>query len=168
MNKQNDWTRFTVRINVKDVSIKKLYWAWATREGMEYWFLRLSEYKTKDGKLRKANETVEKGDQYKWLWHGWPDETVEYGEILDCNGKDYLKFSFGKAGNCAVHIKEELGEKIVELLQDSIPEDDAGRMTWHVGCKTGWTFYFANLKSLLEGGIDLRNRNEKLQNVINS
>ena len=26
------------------------------------------------------------------------DETTEYGDILDCNGKDFLKFSFGKAG----------------------------------------------------------------------
>jgi hypothetical protein len=80
---------------------------------------------------------VEKGDNYKWLWHGWPDETVEHGEILDCNGKDFFKFSFGKAGNCSVSLKEEEGEKIVELLQDTIPSDEAGRHMWHVGCKTG-------------------------------
>ena len=39
-----DWGRFVVRINV-NASGKSLYDAWATRSGMEYWFLRLSEYR---------------------------------------------------------------------------------------------------------------------------
>jgi uncharacterized protein YndB with AHSA1/START domain len=162
-----NWSTFTTRISVK-ASVEKLYWCWATREGMEYWFLRLSEYKKPDDVLRKNNELVQKGDSYKWLWYGWPDDTVEKGEILDCNGIDFLKFSFGKAGNCAVIIKEEEGELLVELVQDQIPDDDQGKQFWHLGCKTGWTFYLANLKSLLEGGIDLRNKNEHLKNVINS
>lgn len=167
MSTSYDWSRFVVRINV-NAPVDKLYQAWATREGMEYWFLRLSEYKKANNELRGNKEHVEKGDNYKWLWHGWPDETVEYGTILDCNEKDFIKFSFGKAGNCAVKIKQEEGETIVELVQDSIPTDEQGMHYWHLGCKTGWTFYLANMKSLYEGGIDLRNRNEKLQQVINS
>ena len=162
-----DWSRFVTRINVM-APIEKLYWCWATREGMEYWFLRLSEYKKTTVGLRGGNEFVEKGDTYKWLWHGWPDDTVEHGEILECNGKDFFKFSFGKAGTCAVTIKKEESEIIVELVQENIPDDDQGRQYYHLGCKTGWTFYLANLKSLLEGGIDLRNRNINLANVINS
>ena len=167
MSSTHDWSRFTVRINIK-APTEKLYHAWATRAGMEYWFLRLSEYLKPDGTIYGNDEYVQKGDKYKWLWHGWPDETVEYGVILDCNGKDFFKFSFGKAGNCSVTIKKEHGEKIVELVQDNIPDDDTGRQLWHVGCKTGWTFYFANMKSLFEGGIDLRNRDVHLTNVINS
>ena len=167
MSTSYDWSRFVVRINV-NAPVDKLYQAWATREGMEYWFLRLSEYKKANNELRGNKEHVEKEDNYKWLWHGWPDETVEYGTILDCNEKDFIKFSFGKAGNCAVTIKKEEGENIVELVQDSIPTDEQGMHYWHLGCKTGWTFYLANMKSLYEGGIDLRNRNEKLQQVINS
>jgi Activator of Hsp90 ATPase homolog 1-like protein len=162
-----DWSRFITRIDVK-APVSALYNAWATRAGIESWFLRLSEYKTPDSVLRAGDEPVATGDTYKWLWHGWPDETVEHGKILDQNGKDYLKFSFGKAGDCSVRIKTEEGENIVELEQENIPSDETGKLTWHVGCKTGWTFYLANLKSILEGGIDLRNRNEKLQQVINS
>ncbi len=162
-----DWKTFTVRIQVT-ASPEKLYWCWATREGMEYWFLRLSEYKKPDGSVRNNSEAVQINDTYKWKWHGWNDETTEYGNILHCNGIDYLKFSFGKAGNCAVSIKEENGVTIVELVRDEIPDDEQGRHYWHLGCKTGWTFYLANLKSLLEGGIDLRNRDESLKNVINS
>lgn len=167
MSASYDWSKFTVRINV-NAPVEKLYHAWATRAGMEYWFLRLSEYKKPDGSLRTADEFVSKGDSYRWLWHGWPDETAEYGEILDCNRKDLFKFSFGKAGNCNVNIYTDQGETIVELVQDNIPIDEKGMQYWHVGCKTGWTFYLANMKSLYEGGIDLRNKNEKLQQVINS
>lgn len=162
-----NWKTFVTRVPV-NAPVEKLYWGWATREGIEYWFLRMSEYKTQEGLLRNACEPVEKGDTYKWRWHGWNDETTEEGKILDCNGKDFFKFSFGKAGNCTVTIKKEEGQTIVELVQDEITDDEQGRQYWHLGCKTGWTFYLANLKSLLEGGIDLRNRDENLKNVINS
>jgi hypothetical protein len=56
----------------------------------------------------------------------------------------------------------------VELVQEEIPTDENGKQIFHLGCKSGWTFYLANLKSIFEGGIDLRNRNTKLQDVLNS
>ena len=160
-----DWSRFAVRINVK-APIEKLYWCWATKDGIEYWFLRKSDYKKTDDSLYSGNEFVIKGNSYSWWWHGYPDEVVEHGEILDCNGKDFFQFSFGNAGICTVKIYEEQGESILELIQDQIPMDEKGKQDWHIGCKTSWTFYMVNLKSLLEGGIDLRNKNEKIQNVI--
>jgi uncharacterized protein YndB with AHSA1/START domain len=161
-----DWTTFVTRIAVK-ASIEKLYRCWATREGIEYWFLRMSDYKKPDGTLREKNEWVQPGDPYRWRWHGWSDEVTEEGTILDCNGKDFFKFSFGAAGDCAVTMKHEGEHTIVELVQDKIPDDEQGKNYWHLGCKTGWTFYLTNMKSLLEGGIDLRNRDEGLKNVIN-
>ena len=162
-----DWSTFTVRVNI-NAPINELYRCWATRSGIEYWFLRSSEYKSFEGVIRDPNEEVRKGDSYKWMWHGWPDDTVEYGEILDCNGQDNFGFSFGKAGNCAVKIYDELNETIVELVQKDIPSDEHGRQYWHIGCRTGWTFFLTNMKSLMEGGIDLRNRNVKLQQVLNA
>ena len=163
----HDWSRFVVRINV-NAPVEKLYQAWTTREGIEYWFLRFSEYKKAGGIVRENKEPVEKGDTYRWRWHGYPDSVTEEGSILELNGKDFFKFSFGKAGNCAVTIKEEEGETIVELVQDNIPTDEQGMHYYHVGCKTGWTFHFANMKSIFEGGIDLRNKNERLQDMLNS
>ena len=93
---------------------------------------------------------------------------VEIGSILGCNGKDFIKFKFGTAGDCIVNIKTEEGENVVELIQENIPTDEVGMRNYHLGCKTGWTFYLANLKSVMEGGIDLRNKNEKIKRVINS
>ncbi len=163
----HEWQQFTTRINI-NAPVERIYRSWATREGMEFWFLRHCEYKRPDGQLRTGTVFVEKGDQYTWRWHGWSDETTEHGHILDCNGKDHLKFSFGKAGNCTMRIRLEQQQSIVELLQENIPDTEEGKRTWYVGCKTGWTFYLANLKSLLEGGIDLRNKDVNLQQMLNS
>jgi len=162
-----DWSRFTVRINIK-APAEKLYWCWATRAGIEFWFLRRSDYRKPGGELCESNDLVQEGFTYTWWWHGYPDEVVENGLILEANGKDLFKFKFGDAGNCTVRIYEDEGEHIVELLQDEIPTDDKAKQNWHIGCKTGWTFYMANLKSMIEGGIDLRNKNEQLQNMLNA
>jgi hypothetical protein len=167
MATNHDWSRFSVRINVRS-TVEQLYASWATRAGIEYWFLRKSDYKAPDGSTRGDKEPVQKNDTYNWWWHGYPDSITEAGEILDCNGKDMFRFRFGNAGICTVTITEEQGEKIVELLQEDIPTDEEAKHNWHIGCKTGWTFYMANLKSMLEGGIDLRNKNEKIQNVISA
>ena len=164
---ETGWSNFTVRIPIK-ASIDALYMAWATRQGIENWFLRLSEYKSADGALRAPDEEVSKGDTYAWRWHGWPDDVEERGRILECNGRNLFKFSFGVAGNCTVNITQEDGLSIVALTQTEIPTDEHGKQYWHVGCKTGWTFYLTNMKSLFEGGLDLRNRNLELKPVINS
>jgi uncharacterized protein YndB with AHSA1/START domain len=167
MDSNYTWDRFVTRINV-NAPIEKLYRLWSTRAGIEFWFLRMSEYKNVNGELRKDEEPVQRGDTYRWRWHGWSDDVTEEGTILDCNGKDQFKFSFGKAGTCTVNIINELGYTVVELIQENIPDDDQGKHYWHVGCKTGWTFYLANMKSLCEGGIDLRNRDEQLKNMLNA
>lgn len=167
MAESTDWSQFVLRIAIR-ASRQQLYNAWATRQGMESWFLRLCAYAHPDGQLLEDDEPAVTGDRYTFRWHGWPDETTEYGEVLQANGHDNFQFSFGKAGICTVSILMAGDLQIVELEQSAIPDDDAGKMLWHVGCKTGWTFYMANLKSMFEGGIDLRNRDENLQNVLNS
>lgn len=162
-----DWSRFVTRIPI-NASQQDLYDAWATRKGIEHWFLRMSEYKSPQGELRKDDEYVSPGDTYAWRWHGWADDVEEKGKILACNGKDYFEFTFGEAGNCAVNIKQESGQTILELTQYDIPTDERGMHYWHLGCKTGWTFHLTNMKSIFEGGADLRNKDENIKNVINA
>jgi uncharacterized protein YndB with AHSA1/START domain len=161
-----DWSTFSVAINIK-AAPEKLYKAWATRRGMEEWFLRISEFSRPDGTVLKTDERVKQGDKYKWMWHGWPDETVELGKIIEANGVDFLKFSFGNAGICSVSIQPHKEECIVRLKQEEIPDTEEGRQNWHLGCKTGWTFYMANMKSILEGGIDLRNKELSTMELLN-
>lgn len=161
-----DWSQFKIRIDInKDA--ETLYNAWATRNGIEYWFLRLSEYKDASGRIRGGDEQVSVGDSYRWLWHGWPDETVEFGEILEANGRDKFAFRFGNAGNCRVSIYKENGLQIVELIQDSIPLTEEGKFNFHVGCKEGWTFHLTNMKSIYENGVDLKNKDLAIKGLVN-
>ncbi len=167
MSQEPVWDRFVLRIDIR-APREAIYRAWSTRAGMEAWFLRECRYLDRQGNEIEANFSALTGDRYLFRWHGYPNEVQEEGRVLEENGRDLFVFSFGKAGNCRVSIANGGELCILALEQTEIPDDEAGRMNWHVGCKTGWTFYLANLKSLLEGGIDLRNKDIGLQNMLNA
>ena len=162
-----DWSRFELRIPVR-AAVDTIYRALATTEGIESWFLRKAVYFDENHNQRNPSEFIQKGDRYTWLWHGYNDETVEHNDILEANGFDTISFVF--AGHCIVTITiGTLGnETIVQLTQENIPTGEDGKADIHIGCMEGWTFYMANLKSILEGGIDLRNRSLNVGKVINS
>lgn len=162
-----DWSRFLLRIPVR-ADREKIFAAWCSQQGLESWFLREASFQDPEGNARNPNEPIQVKDTYLWRWHGWPDDVMEKGLIIESNGNDRLKFSFGKAGNVTISIREDNGETILELLQDEIPDTDEGRRYYHLGCTKGWVFYLANLKSILEGGLDLRNRNINLKEVVSS
>jgi len=161
------WKRFTKRVTI-DADPEAIFNAWSSQQGLESWFLRLAEFRKPDGALRRRDEPVQKGDQYKWLWFGYPDVIAEEKEILFTNEKDELEFSF--SGGCIVQvtIKQESGETVCELQQTMPMDDEEEQRYFYIECGRGWTFYMTNLKSILEGGIDLRNKNEEIQNVINA
>jgi hypothetical protein len=162
-----DWSSFTKRIPI-NAFVEDIYEAWATRGGIESWFLRLAEFSNIHDELRRSVEFVESGDKYLWAWHGWNDEANQTGEILEANGVDFFKFTFHAPMTVTVKIIRENETNLLELTQENIPPDEVSRKNYFVGCGEGWTFYLANLKSVLEGGLDLRNRDGKLKNVINS
>jgi hypothetical protein len=128
----------------------------------------MAEFTKPDGSHRGKDYQVQKGDTYKWLWHGYGDESNELGKIIDANGKDMLQFSFSGGSTVTVSIYTEGGETIAEVKQSNIAVHDDSKANYHVGCSVGWTFYLTNLKSVIEGGIDLRNKNEQIPNVVNS
>ena len=160
-----DWSTFTRRITV-NYPTKAIYEAWAIPSQIERWFLRSAEYVGVDGAAKNRDREVEAGDSYLWRWHGYLDDVKENGIITEANGIDRFEFTF--TDNClvTVTIKEESGETVVELTQSQIPDDNDHQI--YVDCSYGWTFFLANLKSILEGGIDLRNRNVDIKNVVNA
>jgi len=105
-------------------------------------------------------------------------DTVESGQVLQANGIDVFEFTFNANGKNNMNIKISLhaegNEWRVSLHQYNIPIDEynipideESKTMYHVGCGEGWTFYLTNLKSVMEGGIDLRNKDEKVKKVIN-
>ena len=164
--KPYDWSKFTLRIPIK-TNIKTIYDLWTTPTGLEKWFLREARFKKPDGTENKANEHVAVGDSYEWRWHGYDDSTLSHGKVLEINGKDLFSFTFDKA-TVAVTVKQEEGEVILELIQENMGLDEDSKVNYHLGCITGWTFHLADLKCIVEGGPDLRNKNIKLKNVLNA
>lgn len=159
-----DWTTFNTRITIA-ASKEKIFDYLTTQENIELWFLRKALFSTGLDQQRASSSRIEKGDQYTWEWHGSDD--VAKGEILNIDEPHQLAFTFLDC-HVTIEIKEEEGETMVQLTQSQISLDDASRMSYYVGCTRGWTFYMTNLKSILEGGIDLRNKNGRLHDVINT
>lgn len=161
---KHDWSRFNKRVTI-NADKQTIFDYLSKRDNIEKWFLSQAEFYGSEGETRNRNLHVEKGDTYKWMWHG--SDNVAEGEIFEVNVPDHIKFSFL---GCAVEVEitEEEGETMVELVQSEIPLDEESIKNLHVGCSRGWTFYLTNLKSILEGGIDLRNRNINLVDVINT
>ncbi len=166
MNDQ--WKSFTKKIAVK-APVQKIYDAWTTQKGLESWFLRSAGATKKDGSKRPPDEYYEPGDMFYWMWYGYPDSVYEEREVLELNGKDHFRFMF--TDECDVEVKlSQLNKQyvLVELTQNNIPLEEDPSKNLYVGCGEGWLFYMTNLKSIMEGGIDLRNKDENMVGVFNS
>jgi uncharacterized protein YndB with AHSA1/START domain len=144
------------------VDMRSLYLAWSTPAGLERWFLRKADFFTVPQRLRASDEQIAKEDTYTWYWHGYHNDVVQRGRILEANGQDFLKFSFTGDSIVSVSFSTRNGLTIIELEQTDIPEESDPAKNLLVQCQIGWTFYLANLKSVMEGGKDLRNKRVEL------
>ncbi|MDX2047610.1 MAG: hypothetical protein SFU87_12545, partial [Chitinophagaceae bacterium] len=159
------WSQFKLRVNI-NTNPAKAYKAWNTPAGLESWFLRQANFYKPDGRLLKKDEEIKTGDTYEWRWHGYTDEITEKGKVLAANGKDSFRFTFSLGCPVSISIYEECGETIVELVESDLPADEQTILKHYTGDSKGWLFYLTNLKSVLEGGLDLRNKKTELTNVI--
>ncbi len=163
--KNFDWTTFTRKIAVR-AKLADIYSAWTKSSEIERWFLSQAVFKDATGNPINAHTQLEKGSTYEWRWYLY-DET-EYGRITEANGKDFIQFTF--AGECLVDIKfsTQGDHVVVELTQKNIPTDDDSKQGIRLGCSTGWSFFLVNLKSVYEGGLDLRNKDTELKGLVNN
>ncbi|PKA83735.1 uncharacterized protein YndB with AHSA1/START domain [Ulvibacter sp. MAR_2010_11] len=163
--KNFDWTKFSRKLAI-EANIQSLYDAWIIPAELERWFLKDADFTNAEGKSISKSQRIKIGDTYKWQWHLW--DGTEEGKITKVNGKDHLQFTF--AGNCLVDVHFEIYEKgtIVSIAQSNIPTDDDSKQNIRLGCDNGWSFYIVNLKSVYEGGLDLRNKDPKLKPMLNN
>ncbi len=152
MDTQQDWSIFNRRININK-PVSELYKAWTTPAMIREWFLEKADFETASGEMRDSDDQVQVGDTYFWKWHGWGFTTE--GTILETNGKDHLKFTFGEAGDVEVKLEEDENGTHVILSQKNIPTDEQSIKKYFYGCSLGWSFWLVNLKAWLEHGIKL-------------
>ncbi len=160
-----DWTTFTRKIAIK-ANLSDIYNAWTKASELEKWFLSNATFIDNNKKSIDKDNSLEKGYTYEWNWYLY--DTTEYGKITDSNGMDYIQFTF--AGECLVDIKlySQDDYVIVELTQNNIPTDDNSKQGIRLGCDSGWSFFLANLKSVYEGGLDLRNKEINMKGMLNN
>lgn len=160
-----NWSEFSKRIFINS-DLKSVYDAWTNTDQIEKWFLSKAVFLSKEGKEITSTENVSSNSTYKWSW--FAQNHYEEGIVNNANGIDFLAFTF--AGNCIVQVKltEVKDQILVELTQSEIPLDNKSKESIRLGCAFGWSFYLLNLKSVLEGGLDLRNKDKELKGVINN
>lgn len=160
-----DWTSFTKKIAVK-AKLDDIYNAWTISNELERWFLEKATFFNENKEPISKYTNVSTSNTYKWLWYLYNDQMT--GIIKSANGKDQLQFTF--EGACLVDIKlsEMNGYTIVELKHHNIPTDEHFKQFIRLGCSNGWHFYLSNLKSVYEGGLDLRNKDNQLDPMINN
>ena len=110
-----DWSRFSARVDVK-AGVKNIYAAWTTQMDLERWFLRVAEFTTLNRGRRYAAVEIQKGDRYRWPWHGYDDTVVERGVIKETTGRSSGPLTRTEAGlirrcgaiqiNCWMHSTE--------------------------------------------------------------
>ncbi len=163
-----NWNEFRFRIGI-NAPLDNIYKAWTTPGGLESWFLRkaLINPSGKSTTTRGRDEAIQPGDAYEWYWHGYSDTVNHKGAILEANGRDRFQFTFSMDCPVTVSLYRECDETMVELKESDFPPGEEA-IKHYVGDSKGWIFYLANLKSIMEGGLDLRNRKLELKDVINS
>lgn len=151
MEKPIDWTKFTRKIYI-DSDIQEVYDAWTIPQIIEEWFLEKVVYTQSDGSPRPHENNCQTGDKFEWKWHNW--EHTEKGEVLEANGKDFLKFTFAD-GSVSIYLSEEDDRVCLKLVQEGIAEEEKSQYQIYYGCSLGWSFWMVNLKAWLEYGITL-------------
>jgi uncharacterized protein YndB with AHSA1/START domain len=160
----NNWNEFKLRVNTS-APIEKVYAAWATRTGLESWFLCRADLLS-GGKALPPDEQAQKGDEYEFRWFGHPDGVSHKGKVVAADGKSQFTFTFSQDLPVSVSIFRECDETIVQLVENFDPLDQEASKKHYLGNMKGWIFFLTNLKSVLEGGLDLRNKKVELKNVI--
>ena len=158
------FSEFKLRVNV-NTGIENAYRAWASSAGVGSWFLRAT-YKDAQGKVRSGDELAQEGDEYTLAFTTKPDMVICTGKVLKANGRDLFSFTFSKGCPVTISIYREQDETIIQLIESHLPTDEETIRKHFVGDTKGWIFYLTNLKSVLEGGLDLRNKNAELKSVI--
>lgn len=160
-----DFSSFKLRINIQ-ASTELIYRYLATPAGLEQWFLREANFYNSESNRRAAEEPIQVGDNYCMRWHGYSDEVTHTGKVLYGDGVQKFGFTFSLGCPVIMLIYTEQNTSILELTCLDLPVLNGLPHEHFIVDPRGWTFYLTNLKSVLEGGLDLRNRNPLLTQVI--
>lgn len=165
MNEENfNWKKF-VRSVYLPVSPTEAYKLAATPEGITKWFIGKALYTSPGGLVRKYNEPAKTGDTYEWDW-GYKDFKVT-GKVLDTEENKNFAVTFGKSYRVEIIIEDAGANRTLFKLVQEQMEGEEQDVFNYINCYGCWTFFLNNLRSVTEGGIDLREREFNLDELVN-
>jgi uncharacterized protein YndB with AHSA1/START domain len=157
------WRRLVQRIDV-NAPREAVFAAWATAEGLRGWMVHESALLDPEGEEREPGAVARAGDRFR---NGWHTGLSGEGEVLEVRPGEMVRFTMEEGVEVEATMEPlEVGSVMVSLVQthDLSDEENLARM---LGFKEGWAFYLANLKSVLEGGRDLRNFTHDVEHRLN-
>ena len=135
--------------------------AWTRPDEIVRWFVKNCAYFGADG--GEVAEAVA-GGTYRWEWI---ECTAEESKVLAVE-QDAVRFGwFRDKGEVEVRFTAAGDETLLELTQSMHGGNEAERLDAQEDCKLGWTFFLVNLKSVCEGGLDLRETDPERVPVVN-
>ena len=158
-----NWTSFQHAI-LLDADLEEVFKYVATADGICRWFLGDVTYRTVAGVERPLNEIASIGDHYIWKWQD--KDFATKGEILDCQINSLFQFTFGSTFEVVIRLSSEQERTRLTLGQEyrnGAVEDQFQ----YLNCCVCWVFFMTNLKSVIEGGKDLREREVDEELLVN-
>jgi uncharacterized protein YndB with AHSA1/START domain len=155
--------RFTHAIYLS-APAEKVYEYIATPAGIVKWFVGKAKYYYKDKNIRLGNETVKKGDTFLWNWQNKDLELK--GIVTESVDNKEFQFTFSPLYIVTVEIQTEEDKtrlKLTQEYQGSAAKNDFN----YINCCTCWVFFMTNLKSVIENGIDLREKDIRDEMMVN-
>ena len=166
-----DWTQFRVGIYIRALPLD-IFAMWTEAEQLCRWFLRSAAFAPSEGPPadrraraalpafdtltpRRENETCRTNDRYRWEWY-YDGGIVGEEWVREVRPPTRLGFGFGEEMEVEVSLRKQGKSCEVNLRQYNIPTGPRARRELHMGCRIAWAFFLTNLKSVSEGGLDLR------------
>ena len=146
-----DWSRFEI-VFYYDVPIERVFRAVSTAGGLASFFIEKATFRDAEDNARADDEPARVGDRYRWDWR--QPFSVE-GEVTEVIPNRKVAYTFGDM-RFSISLSEVDGTTELHLVQTDIPDTPDGLVMEHLNCRSCWTFFFTNLKSVLEEGVDLR------------
>jgi len=144
--------------------MEAVYAAFATAEGLAGWMSMEAVLIDREGKELDPGAVAGRGDRFRLLWH---TEHTEEGKYLEANGTDAIHYTFGEGVAVRISLEGMEDGSVMVTVEQTQDRSDEENLQMMLGFSVGWSFYLANLKSVLEGGLDLRNYTHDIEHRIN-
>lgn len=155
--------RFTHAIYL-NAPAEKVYEYAATPSGIIKWFIGKAKYYYKDVNIRLGNEFAMKGDSFLWTWLNKDLELK--GIVTEAEENKVFQFTFSPLYLVTLKFFPENGKTKLTLTQEyqeSAVKNDFN----YINCCVCWVFFLTNLKSVMEYGIDLREKEAMDEMLVN-